>query len=163
MKKAIKRSLSLILAITIIFGSAYVGLGEIDFKGIDFSGLFAVKASAASESDLTFTLNSDGQSYSVTDSDYPIGEVIIPSTYNNLPVTKIGDLAFHKCKDLTSITIPAILIFIGVSPFRNALRCKTYCAGASLFFQPCAKNLHIILYKICVCFPFYAYATFPVF
>ena len=41
MKKALKRSLSLLLAITIIFGSAYVGLSEVDFEG-----LFAVKAKA---------------------------------------------------------------------------------------------------------------------
>lgn len=42
MKKALKRSLSLLLAITIIFGSMYVGLSE-----VDFGGLFAVKAEAA--------------------------------------------------------------------------------------------------------------------
>ena len=42
MKKALKRSLSLLLAITIIIGSAYVGLSE-----VDFGGLFAVEAKAA--------------------------------------------------------------------------------------------------------------------
>ena len=42
MKKALKRSLSLLLAITIIMGSAYVGLSE-----VDFDGLFAVEAKAA--------------------------------------------------------------------------------------------------------------------
>ena len=34
MKRFFKSSLSLILAITIIFSSAYVGLSEIDFGGI---------------------------------------------------------------------------------------------------------------------------------
>ena len=52
MKKALKRSLSLLLAITIIFSSAYVGLSEVDFSGlnfgkVDFGELFAVKAKAA--------------------------------------------------------------------------------------------------------------------
>ncbi len=44
MKNALKRSLSLLLAITIIFSSAYVGLSE-----VDFGSLFAVKAKAAGD------------------------------------------------------------------------------------------------------------------
>ena len=43
MKNVFKKSLSVLLAITIIFSSAYVGLGE-----VDFSGVFAVKARASS-------------------------------------------------------------------------------------------------------------------
>ncbi len=43
MKKVLKRSLSLLLAITIIMGSAFVGLSEVDFDGI-----FVVEAKAAS-------------------------------------------------------------------------------------------------------------------
>lgn len=46
MKRFLKSSLSLILAITIIFSSALVGLGE-----IDFGGFFAVKAEAVSDGD----------------------------------------------------------------------------------------------------------------
>ena len=42
MKKALKHSLSLFLAITIIFSSAYVGLNEVGFGSV-----FAVKAKAA--------------------------------------------------------------------------------------------------------------------
>ncbi|MGN1315871.1 MAG: hypothetical protein ACI4VW_02300 [Acutalibacteraceae bacterium] len=83
MKRVFKSSLSLVLALTIILSSAYVGLGEIDWGGI-----FAVKASAANESDLSFTLNDDGESYSVTDCNTSAsGEIVIPSTYNGLPVT----------------------------------------------------------------------------
>lgn len=42
MKKALKRSLSLLLAFTLVFGSAYVGLSE-----VDFGSPFAVEAKAA--------------------------------------------------------------------------------------------------------------------
>lgn len=86
----------------IIFSSALVGLNE-----LDFNGLFAVKAEAASVDDLTFTLNDDGKSYSVTDCDTAAeGELVIPGTYNGLPVTNIDSSAFVDCEILTSITIP---------------------------------------------------------
>ena len=47
MKNVLKRSLSVFLAITIIFSSAYVGLSELDWAGI-----FAVEAKAADSSEV---------------------------------------------------------------------------------------------------------------
>ena len=63
---------------------------------------------------LEFELNYDGQSYYVkgigtcTDTD-----VVIPDTYNGLPVTSIGDRAFYDRYSLTSITIPDSVTSIG--------------------------------------------------
>ncbi|MBO5066371.1 MAG: hypothetical protein J6D06_09685 [Clostridia bacterium] len=54
MKKGFKRSLSLLLAIAIIFSSAYVGLSE-----VDFDGLFVVKAKAVTIGNCTWTLDGD--------------------------------------------------------------------------------------------------------
>ena len=69
---------------------------------------------AATENDLTFTLNDDGESYSVTDcSESASGELIIPDTYNGLPVTSIRDFVFFDCTSLTSVTIPDSITYIG--------------------------------------------------
>ena len=77
-----------------------------------------ITAQAASESDLTFTLNSDGESYSVTACNTSaVGKLVIPETYNGRPVTGIGVAAFRDCTGLTGITIPDSVTSIGASAF----------------------------------------------
>jgi len=67
---------------------------------------------------LEYELNEDGQSYSVksvglvTDA-----EIIIPSVYDDKPVTGIADFAFANCKSMTSIVIPNSVINIGDGAF----------------------------------------------
>ncbi len=86
-----KRTLSLVLSVIMILG------------------IFAsmpVTVSAASVDVLTFDLNSDGKSYSVTSCDESItGDLVIPETYNGLPVTRIDYYVFDGCS-FESITIP---------------------------------------------------------
>ena len=43
--------------------------------------------------------------------------IIIPSCYNNLPVTKILDNAFKNCKNIRSVVIPDSVIFIDLTAF----------------------------------------------
>ena len=82
-----------------------------------------ITVSAAGTSDLTFVLNDDGKTYSVTDcKESASGSLSIPSEYKGLPVTKIGDKAFASCEDITSITIPATVTSIGAEVF-------DYCKG----------------------------------
>lgn len=63
---------------------------------------------------LAFALNDDEKSYSVagigtcTDTD-----IVIPSKYNNLPVTSIAPLAFKECVRMTSVAIPDSVTSIG--------------------------------------------------
>ena len=69
---------------------------------------------------LDYTLSDDGSYYVVTG----IGtctdtDVVIPSTYNGLPVTGIGEKAFYKCTELTSITIPDSVTSIGHYAFNG--------------------------------------------
>ena len=73
---------------------------------------------------LTYTLNSDEASYSVTGyADITTNDnVVIPSIYNDKPVTSIGNEAFSQCTELTSVTIPDSITSIDDSAFH-------YCSG----------------------------------
>ena len=79
---------------------------------------------------LSFTLNDDGESYSVTDCGRLIsGELIIPSEFNGKPVTGIGEEAFYDCTYLTSVTIPERVTTIGGSAFRDCTELESVTIG----------------------------------
>ena len=78
---------------------------------------------------LTYTLNSDGVSYSVTgySNITASDKVVIPNKYNDVthgehPVTSIGNNAFRNCSNLTSVTIPNSVMSIGDSAFSGCSR-----------------------------------------
>ena len=80
--------------------------------------LLPIKAQAASESDLTFTLNDDGESYCVSDCDEDAaGMMIVPDVYNGKPVTRIGNHAFYNCRGLTNVAIGRCVTAIGDCAF----------------------------------------------
>jgi BspA type Leucine rich repeat region (6 copies) len=51
----------------------------------------------------------------------PGGDVVIPSTINDLPVTGIGDAAFYESLNLASVTIPESVTNIGSQAFYSCL------------------------------------------
>ncbi len=142
MKRFLKSSLSLFLAITIIFSSVYVGLAEIDYNGLNLSGFnqfikklipdFSVKSQAASSGtcgeNLTWNLDDNGTltisgtgdmtNYSSSSKApwYSVRENIKSIVIEN-SVTSIGNYAFHYCTNLTSITIPDSVTSIGSRAF----------------------------------------------
>ena len=127
MKKALKRSLSLLLAITIIFGSMYIGLSE-----VDFGGLFAVKAKAASSgtcgTNVTWTLDDgaitisgtgDMKNFNTSSIPWRSQKTNITSVVIDNGVTSIGNYAFYGCSNLETVTIPDSVTSIGNYAFRG--------------------------------------------
>ncbi len=85
-----------------------------------------VTVTAANERYLKFRLNSDGESYYVYScKELAKGELVIPSTYQNKPVTSIGESAFDCCGELTSVIIPDSVTSIGFSAFENCESIKS--------------------------------------
>ncbi len=154
MEKVLKRSLSIFLAITIIFSSALVGLAEIDFGKldfgeIDFSGVsrfmkeltpdFYVKSKAAdsgtcgtnvnwslSNGKLTISGTGDMTDYtSSTDVPWEPSRTSIETIVIKDGVTSIGQLAFCYCTNLTTITIPDSVTKIGDNAFSNCTKLIT--------------------------------------
>ena len=66
---------------------------------------------------LSFTLNLDGASYSLTGKGSFSGSNLVIDIYNNLPVTSIGVEAFSDCTSLTSVTIGNSVTSIGDDAF----------------------------------------------
>ena len=87
------------------------------------NGVCIVCGSRRQSEGLTYSLNSDGNDYTVTG----IGtctdkELIIPSEYNAKPVTSIGNEAFSRCTGLMSVTIPDSVTSIGENAFDGCYR-----------------------------------------
>lgn len=77
-----------------------------------------LSASAASGTyeDLTYSVNSSGE-ITITDCDKTVTAVEIPAEINGCPVTSIEDAAFRRCSNLTDITIPESITYIGKEAF----------------------------------------------
>ncbi|MBQ8140231.1 MAG: leucine-rich repeat protein [Clostridia bacterium] len=53
-----------------------------------------------------FELNEDGKSYKLVGMENAIGDVVVPETYNDLPVTKIGKNSIEDKPRMTSLVFP---------------------------------------------------------
>lgn len=86
--------------------------------GHDYSNNVCVICGKAISVDLEFTLNKDGESYSVAGiGNYTDAYVIIPRFYNGLPVTSIVNSAFSNNKTIEGVYIPDSVTSIGRNAF----------------------------------------------
>ena len=61
----------------------------------------------------------DDNTYTVSGYEGNHNEVVIPTTYNEKPVTSIGAEAFSNCYSLRSVTIPNSITSIGIYAFNG--------------------------------------------
>ena len=84
---------------------------------------------------LKFTPGDDGASYTVSGIGTCEDEnIIIPSEYNGLPVTKIGANAFYRCDNIKSVKIPEGVTNIDTSAF-------TLCSLTSIYLPSSIKRI----------------------
>ena len=83
---------------------------------------------------LKFTLNYDGESYSVSgySGDYKEIKVVIPSKHNGKPVTGIAKSAFWARSDITGVTLPDTITSIGDSAFDGCSNIKSVVIPSSV-------------------------------
>lgn len=71
-----------------------------------------------------FTLNEDRVSYSITSTTYVINalaDIELPSEYDGMPITRIGDGAFKDANHLKSVVIPEGVEIIDASAFEGCV------------------------------------------
>lgn len=110
---------------------------------------------AAGTPGLKFDLTNDGKGYVVSRGTVALGDIVIPSSYNNLPVTliknlgfanspigsviipasvtEIGDNAFAKCASLNSVTIQGTIPANKFWGFDGDLKTKYLAGGAGTY------------------------------
>ncbi len=102
MKKILRRTLSISLALAMLFGA------------VQLVGARLVPQAAAEYVSGIYTYEVEDDEAIITDVDGDIsGDITIPSTLGGYPVTRIGSSAFWDCTGLTSVTIPDSVTSIG--------------------------------------------------
>ena len=130
------------------------------------SGFSSTVAGRPAVATLTFTLNGGGTEYSVTDCDTSlVGSVEIPSTYNGLPVTSIGNNALADCFAITSVTIGDNVTSIGDQAFAFCRSMESVTIGNSvtsigaLAFQRCDSLTNVTIPNSVTTITFLAFAS----
>ena len=97
------------------FAKVFIYRGATGF-GETFGGLPVVYKTALPTDHLRYKVG--GNTVTITDCNEIVsGALAIPLTYDGKPVTSIGDRAFWKCTNLTSVTIPDSVTRIGDRAF----------------------------------------------
>lgn len=84
--------------------------------------LLIASTAMADTNDFTFTLNTDGDGYIVTQYSGSAANVTVPDWYNSLPVTAVGSSAFQGNTAIATVSLPSTLQTIGAQAFKG---CKS--------------------------------------
>ncbi len=90
--------------------------------------LFALPAAVQAQ----FNYTTNNGSITITKYTDSGGAVTIPSTINGLLVTSIGDMAFFRCTNLTSVAIPNSVTSIGTEAFEECRSLTSVTIGNSV-------------------------------
>ena len=90
------------------------------FESITLTYSCDVNDTPVAKRGLTYTLNADNQSYSVSSSSKSLKAAIISEEYEGKPVTDIKDNGFEYCGTLSSAIIPNSVTTIGFSAFSSS-------------------------------------------
>ena len=117
-KKLLIVLLAVLTATCLTFGIAACDLGT--DSGTEQGGTNTNGEEIVATEGLEYTLSDDGKYYIVSGiGTVTATDIVIPSTYDNLPVEKIGEQAFLDCTSFTGVTIPDSVISIGDYSFYN--------------------------------------------
>ena len=81
---------------------------------------------------LEYTLNSDGQSYSVKNGTCTDSNVIIPDTYEGMPVTVIGTNSFNYKTNIVSVVLPWTITTVGEHAFYGCTNLQSINIGSNV-------------------------------
>ncbi len=75
---------------------------------------------------IKYSYHSDGTATVIANSPVYSGDIVIPETFTyggkTYTVTRLGNIAFHNCSDLTSLSLPKTLVTIGNTSFGNCTK-----------------------------------------
>lgn len=138
MKNSAKRTLiGALFALSL--ASCNIHIGPSNSPSVTSTEESSFSSSSVSEPDptldkLEFVLAPNGRSYAVRakSKDETKGEVVIPSTYQGLPVTVVGDNGFAGCSGITSLYLPNTITIIEQAAFIDCTSLKEVRLGGGL-------------------------------
>jgi hypothetical protein len=97
---------------------------------LTFVTVGAAFAQSATLDKLKFAVSGNDQTVTMANTSIS-GAVVIPDTYNNKPVNRIGVNGFRNCSAITSVTIPASVTSIASAAFNGCTNLTSVTFGGS--------------------------------
>lgn len=111
-----------------------------------FMGKKPKQSDCSNNSYFVFELNNDSKSYTISAKDklkLP-SALVIPSKYNNLPVTNIKYNGFQSCKTITSVTIPSSVVSIDSLDYKKDIGAFAGCSSLSKVYFEKESKIQVI-------------------